>query len=137
MRTTLALVLAGCSGDKDTVDTDAVDTDAPDTDTTPTGETGTPPPDVYEPTWTGVQQLFVEHCDACHPAEQGLDLHTELQYPSTSGYNYVVPGDPENSLLWAAVTYEYLSPRMPPQGQLPAETIQAIYDWILAGAVFE
>lgn len=122
------LLLAACSGSKATTD----DTDTP--GTTPTGETGTEPPDVYPATWDGVQQLFTEHCDVCHPSEQGVDLHVVVENPT--GYPYVVPGDPDNSYLWQVVSGQVIL-RMPPTGLLPAETVQCIHDWIEAGASFE
>jgi hypothetical protein len=150
MPTTLSLLLVAssallaCSGSDTDTDTDTTDTDT-DTDTTDTdppattGETGETAtvPDTYAPTWTGVQELFAEHCDVCHPAEQGFDLHIHLETPLQPYYSYVIPGDPENSFLWGVLTYEYLEPRMPPTGRLPDETIQCVHDWILAGAVFE
>ena len=45
----------------------------------------------------------------------------------------VVPGDPENSLLYKALIADGV-PQMPPSGPLPDEMIQTIYDWIAQGA---
>ena len=47
--------------------------------------------------------------------------------------NYVVPGDPENSRLYKALTGDG-APQMPPSGRLPDAIIQLFYDWIAQGA---
>jgi len=45
----------------------------------------------------------------------------------------VVPGDPENSLLYKVLIGDG-APQMPPGNPLPDEMIQTIYDWIEQGA---
>ena len=47
--------------------------------------------------------------------------------------NYVTPGDPENSMLYKALTGNG-APQMPPDGPLPDAMIQTVYDWIAQGA---
>ena len=47
--------------------------------------------------------------------------------------NYVEPGNPEDSMLYKALTGDGLK-QMPPSGRLPDETIQLFYDWIKQGA---
>jgi len=47
--------------------------------------------------------------------------------------NYVVPGEPENSRLYKALTADG-APQMPPSGRLPEPIIQMFYDWIAQGA---
>jgi len=47
--------------------------------------------------------------------------------------NYVVPGKPEESMLYKALTADGMK-QMPPSGRLPDETIQLFYDWIKQGA---
>ena len=49
--------------------------------------------------------------------------------------DYVVPGDPEGSLLYQTLTATGGAPLMPPDGALPDETIQLFYDWIAQGAL--
>lgn len=46
---------------------------------------------------------------------------------------YVVPGDPEGSMLYKRLTGDGVSV-MPPNGPLPSDTIQLFYDWIKQGA---
>jgi len=46
---------------------------------------------------------------------------------------YVVPGNPEGSMLYKALIADGM-PVMPPSGKLPDETIQLFYDWIAQGA---
>ena len=50
--------------------------------------------------------------------------------------NYVVPGDPENSMLYKALIGDGVQ-RMPPppEAPLPDAMIQTIYDWIAQGAL--
>ncbi len=47
--------------------------------------------------------------------------------------NYVVPGEPENSRLYKALTGDG-EKQMPPSGRLPEPIIQLFYDWIAQGA---
>jgi hypothetical protein len=47
--------------------------------------------------------------------------------------NYVVPGQPENSRLYKALTGDG-EKQMPPTGRLPEPIIQLFYDWISQGA---
>ena len=126
------LLLAACAGDKD-----ATDTGTP-TDTPPaqTGDTGPPAPE-YEATWTGVQQLFVDHCDRCHPAQQGLDLHTAIPYDAGYYQRLVKPGDPDSSVLWLVVSGGTILEMPLDTGLLPLPTVQPIHDWIAAGASFD
>jgi len=121
------LLLVACAGDKD-----------PTTDTPPaaTGETGTPV-QTYEATWDGVQQLFVDHCDRCHPAQQGIDLHVDVPYDAGYYQRLVKPGEPDKSVLWLVVSGGSVLEMPLDTGLLPIETVQAIHDWIEAGASFE
>jgi hypothetical protein len=50
--------------------------------------------------------------------------------------NYVVPGDPENSMIYKVITGNGAQ-RMPPPPEAPLsdEMIQTIYDWIAQGAL--
>jgi hypothetical protein len=91
-----------------------------------TGDTGDTPVE-YEASWEGVQQLFVDHCDSCHPATNSVDLRANID-------TYVIAGNPESSRLWEALIGVSLSTMMPPSGRLPAETIAPVEAWILAGA---
>jgi len=46
---------------------------------------------------------------------------------------YVIPGNPEESMLYRRLTGDGV-PVMPPSGKLPDETILLFYNWILQGA---
>ena len=46
---------------------------------------------------------------------------------------YVVPGSPEESMLYKALTGDGM-PVMPPSGKLPDDVLQLFYDWIAQGA---
>ncbi len=55
--------MAGCAGESTPSGGDSGPTD-----------TG---PQVYEADWDGMQAFFADHCDSCHPAQNGIDLRTE------------------------------------------------------------
>ena len=82
-----------------------------------------------------VEPLLVRRCLECHAAEArgGLDLRTRtamLKGGDTGAV--VVPGKPEESLLFEHVASEY----MPPKKPLPAAEIAVIKTWIERGAYF-
>ncbi len=117
MRVSIALTLsamAGCAGESTPSGGDSGPTD-----------TG---PQVYEADWDGMQAFFADHCDSCHPAQNGIDLRTDIDA-------YVVPGEPDQSALWEAVQALSISTMMPQSGRLPDASIEHIEAWIQAGAV--
>jgi hypothetical protein len=100
-----------------------------------------------EPTYTAEQLKFfeakirpilVENCYSCHSSEGqgtrgglGVDTRESLLAGGESGAA-IVPGKPEESLLWNAINYEDF--RMPPRKQLPPQAIADIKEWIEMGA---
>lgn len=102
------------------------------------------------PTFTRVQEeIFELNCAAaaCHGgANPAADLRLDaddthaniVDQPAAlnDGWTYVVPGDPEASLVYAIVTGELDNGQrqMPPGVQLDEEKVQLLYDWIAAGA---
>lgn len=119
------LVAAGCA--KDGPETSA--------------DTGSEVPEAYEPTWAGMERLFVDHCDRCHPAQNGVDLHTDLANhtttPVTTYLPWVTPGDPDQSWMWVLVSGQAGIQMMPDDGLLPLETVDPMRVWIEDGAPFE
>jgi hypothetical protein len=152
----LALLGLGC-GDKDEAgggdtsdtdtDTDAdsdtdTDTDA-DTDADTDTDTDTDPPTAifgpYPATWAGVDQMFSDHCDSCHPALQGVNLH-EAIYDDVlnGGLYYVIPGDAAASWLYQVLIWDDpLKMPMYASQPLPASEIDHVRVWIDAGAPLE
>ena len=128
MRLTLlvsAALIAGC-GSKDAADSGGADTDSP-----------TTPAPTYEATWAGVQQMFNDSCDRCHPAVQGIDLHTAIPEDIANGTGtYVVAGDADSSLLWELIGTPTLN-FMPQDGALPAESVEHVKEWINNGAMVD
>jgi hypothetical protein len=120
-RAILFLLAAGCNGDTPT----------------PT-DTGTAPLPVYDPTWAGVQELFVDHCDRCHPSKLiDIDLHTGIPYDLAYYQIWVKPGEPEQSLLWLLVS-DQLPLSMPfDTDPLPLAVVDPIRVWIENGASLE
>jgi mono/diheme cytochrome c family protein len=96
------------------------------------------PPSSDEPTFSGtVLPILQAKCSACHSAGTSLGGWDASTYRSvtTSGDNapVVIPGDTQNSLL-AQYLQGIGGKVMPPAGSLPQDEIQAILDWIAAGA---
>ena len=84
---------------------------------------------------TTIRPLLVENCLSCHSGDDPeaglrLDRRVELLKGGESG-PAVVAGQPSESLLWHAVSYE--SHEMPPESQLPAESLANIKRWIELG----
>jgi mono/diheme cytochrome c family protein len=84
-----------------------------------------------------VRPLLTANCLTCHGADRkrgGLDL-TRRAAARAGGKNgpAVVPGRPDESLLWQKTA----AGAMPPQGALPPEQVAALRRWIEAGAPYE
>lgn len=88
-----------------------------------------------------VRPVLVKHCYECHSAESGkskgglvLDTKRGVREGGDSGAA-VVAGDPEKSLLVAAIRHADSDLEMPPKGPKLAEQVIAdIEQWIKAGA---
>lgn len=85
---------------------------------------------------TRVRPVLVEKCYSCHGAKKqraGLrvDSREHLVKGSENGV-VVTPGEPEKSLLVRALHYRG-SPKMPPQGKLPDQEIEALTAWVKMG----
>lgn len=87
-----------------------------------------------------VRPLLVEHCYECHSHESETS-DGELYLDSMAGWQQggmhgpaIVPGKPEQSLLWQAIGYGNNALQMPPQGKLPKEAIETLKRWIELGA---
>ena len=83
-----------------------------------------------------IRPLLVQNCLECHADKHEgglrLDSATALATGGDSG-PAVAPGNPDASLLLAAVRYQD-EPKMPPAGKLPDDAIAAIETWIKLGA---
>lgn len=84
---------------------------------------------------TRVEPILVGRCLECHGMESrgGLDLRTEksVRAGGDSG-EVIVPGKPDDSLL-----YEFVATRkMPPKHPLSAEEVATLREWIERGAAF-
>jgi hypothetical protein len=84
-----------------------------------------------------IRPLLAEHCWKCHgPKKQRgdvrLDARSHLLKESELG-KIVVPGRPEQSVLWKVVQHQG-DLKMPPRGKLPASELASLYQWIKLGA---
>ncbi len=85
---------------------------------------------------TQVRPVLAESCNGCHGSTKvkaglRLDSRAAILAGGDSGPS-VVPGEPEQSPLIAAIRYE--GPEMPPKGKLPAKQVEAITRWVKMGA---
>ena len=100
-------------------------------------EPQTATPESPEVTWDQVRAVFQKRCFTCHRGEQargGLDLSSvaAIQAGATSGAS-VVPGKPEESLIYTLPAH-LENPKMPPNGnRLPQRELDLIQQWILGG----
>ncbi len=87
-----------------------------------------------------IRPLLVQHCYECH-SEEAQEQQGGLLLDRQSGWlqggdtnKAVIPGDPDSSLLFAAVRYEHADLQMPPDGKLAADEIDLLRQWIQHGA---
>ena len=87
-----------------------------------------------------IRPLLIEHCGACHGNDVdkmrgGLRLTDvpSILHGGESG-PVLVPGDPEASALFIAISYEDPEFSMPPAGPLSDEEIADVRTWIERGA---
>ena len=86
-----------------------------------------------------IRPVFADYCYKCHSADEkikgGLQLDTRegLRHGGDSG-PALVPGNPEESLLWTAISWQDEDYEMPPKQKL-SESIRADFrKWIEMGA---
>lgn len=92
--------------------------------------------------WAGARALSVlrEHCFSCHEGDRpkgGLELTTAAGLArGGDGGAVLVAGRPDESLLVRVLAAD-AEPHMPPKAQLTDEEIEAVREWVLAGAPWE
>ncbi|WP_425615229.1 PSD1 and planctomycete cytochrome C domain-containing protein [Anatilimnocola sp. NA78] len=87
-----------------------------------------------------IRPLLVSHCIDCHgdrkqEAKLRLDSREALLAGGDSG-PAIVPGDPDKSLLIAAVHYKADAAQMPPKGKMDDEKIDKLTRWVKTGAIW-
>jgi mono/diheme cytochrome c family protein len=89
---------------------------------------------------TEVKPIFQQHCLRCHGGGDAhrLDLSNRAAafLPHPSGRAYIVPGQPDESLLIEAVSRDGLHQRMMPRLQVTLTDMEigTLREWIEAGA---
>src|SRR5687767_8052052 len=86
-----------------------------------------------------VRPVFASKCSGCHNAKTrmgGLDLSSGEAFQSAAEAGSLLsPDKPEQSRLLRVLGWEDQL-KMPPAGKLPAEELQAVAEWVKAGAVW-
>ena len=89
---------------------------------------------------TRVRPVLAANCFACHGESAMAGLRVDSRAGLLKGGETgpaIVPGDPEKSALLKAVQHAEGFPRMPRgRAKLAAADIEAIAEWIRAGAVW-
>ena len=87
-----------------------------------------------------IRPLFVEQCHQCHgPSKQKGELRLDSRSAILRGGDRgpaVVPGNPKESLIVKAISYECEELKMPPKKKLSATQMRDIERWIARGAVW-
>ena len=114
---------------------------------TPEAETESEANDSLEPTLENIQKnLFSPRCSnaACHGGDNpvrelnlsdGKAYESLVNVESTIGQTHVIPGDPENSLLYQIIqeSVNYIR-QMPPGYEVEEADVAMVKAWIEAGA---
>ncbi len=85
-----------------------------------------------------IRPVLIEHCYECHSVDSdviqgGLRVdHPDAMLQGGDSGVAVMPGEPDNSLLLAAIKYDDME--MPPQGPLSPEVVEDFERWIELGA---
>jgi hypothetical protein len=92
-----------------------------------------------------IQPIFDGYCVSCHPPQNGLNLKNGFSYGklvsvASTGYPgevRVVPGDPDNSVLYAKIANSGLfgAPMPPGASGLARPLVDKVRTWILQGAL--
>ena len=86
-----------------------------------------------------VRPILAKNCFACHTSTALGNLKIVSAESLRKGGNSgpaIVPGKPEESLLFQAVSHTHPKLKMPPQGKLSTEEIATLRHWISDGAVW-
>lgn len=86
-----------------------------------------------------VRPLLVEHCHKCHSRKSEGGLRVDSRVALAKGGSHgpaVVPGKPNESLIWQVITGNHDEISMPPEHPLSSEQTNIIKRWIAEGAVW-
>lgn len=92
------------------------------------------PEDEFE---SKVRPILAQKCFACHTAAASGGLRLDSREAILKGGQRgpaITPGKPEESLLVTAIHYQDNRLKMPPTGELSANEVRAIEDWVRGGA---
>ncbi|MBM3785684.1 MAG: DUF1549 domain-containing protein, partial [Acidobacteria bacterium] len=87
-----------------------------------------------------IRPLLARRCQSCHGVSRSAGLRLDSREAILRGGRSgaaIVPGDPDNSLLFQAIDHTHGSLKMPPTAnKLDAVEIEAIARWIREGAIW-
>ncbi len=98
---------------------------------------GSPPPEAVEFFESRVRPVLVERCQKCHgPKKQSSGLRLDSRDGVLKGGDNgpaVVPGKPDESVLFQAVSGAHRELKMPPDGKLPEQAVASLRQWVSLG----
>ncbi len=86
-----------------------------------------------------VRPIFAVNCYDCHVEDDKGGLHLDSREAILKGGKRgpaIVPGNPDESLLIQAVRHTHDKLKMPKDGQLTKEQVEALAEWVKDGAVW-
>src|ERR1700679_1627768 len=84
-----------------------------------------------------IRPVLVARCEPCHSASPKANFRVTSRQSLLQGGDSgpaIVPGKPEESRLYQAITYQRTDLQMPPGGKLPDTVIADVREWIATGA---
>jgi len=102
-------------------------------------ETSAPTPEQTAFFESKIRPALSQYCYECHSSEEKikgglvLDSREGLLQGGDSG-PAIVPGDPDASLFFTAISWAERDTQMPPKNKMPAEVIEHFRSWIAMGA---
>jgi len=84
-----------------------------------------------------IRPVLVNKCQGCHSTSPKANLRVTSRQSLLQGGDSgpaIVPGKPEESKLYQAITYHHTKLQMPPMGKLPDAVIADFREWIAQGA---
>lgn len=94
----------------------------------------------YVPSFDGFEAFFGDHCEGCHPSLNGWDVEATRKDIVDNTGRFVVPGDPDGSLLWRVIIGADANVALMPLGfaqPLDGSVTAHVRQWILDGASLE
>ncbi|MDT8414815.1 MAG: c-type cytochrome domain-containing protein [Flavobacteriaceae bacterium] len=82
-----------------------------------------------------VQPIWNQSCVSCHEGDTPPDLRAANSFNVLLNDGWVIPGDPDASILFKSLTGDGGVSLMPPGNPMTSQRINIVRQWILEGAL--